>query len=302
MADEVVEPVEASNAGTKTPASKMRSPNYPVTDVLDAIERAKKVYSAIRFGSGAQDIVAAGMGYKGLNGASRTMISALKKFGLIDEVKDGLRLSEDAKALVMLSSSDVQYIESAKRCALKPAIFAEMFKQYGSSLPSDQPLRYILVKKGFTEEAANEVIRNYKKTIEFVVRLSPGGLDLPEQKTDSKDENIGEGIFTEAEESAPMSQTISRSNSGSIGLRQGSPEKKITETLYESVAELHLTLPGGCKAHVNFEGNVTKEAVERLRVYLEFFAEDQPSMKSASFPKSKEAELAPDDDSDANID
>ena len=66
-------------------AMKPRSPNYPACSLQKALDYARKVYSQNHLHTAPRDVVAKAMGYGTLNGGSLTAISALKKYGLLDE-------------------------------------------------------------------------------------------------------------------------------------------------------------------------------------------------------------------------
>ena len=237
----------------------LRSPNYPVTDIEGAIERIGKVYKSIRIGTQSPEFVAKSMGYKGLSGASRVMISTLRKFGLLEEGgKAGLRVTEQAKAIIMLPPSDPRYEEAVKECAFMPQIFAEMFETYGYDLPDDKPLQFYLVSKKFVPEVAIDVARNFRNTVEYVSRLNPQAESAEANNLTDLNVGLDSTRQSDTEQQAP----IPHSNAP-FG--------------YETTAELHIPLPGGAKAHIFFEGILTQESVKRLTDYLSYFADDQPS-------------------------
>ena len=57
--------------------SNQRSPNCPQITFLEAIEKGRKVYEHEHTHPAAKEVVAGDLGYKGLNGASLTVIGAL---------------------------------------------------------------------------------------------------------------------------------------------------------------------------------------------------------------------------------
>src|SRR3954453_5099781 len=61
-----------------------RSPNYPAISLPAAIERARPLYEVERHAGAPLSVALRHLGFRSLNGISRTYLSALKKFGLID--------------------------------------------------------------------------------------------------------------------------------------------------------------------------------------------------------------------------
>ncbi len=261
------------SAGAKSPSKPrvgagVRSPNYPVTDFPDAVERLKKVFGTIRTRPNSYEVIAQSMGYKGLNGASRTMMSTLRKFGLLEEVgREGLQLTGDGKALVMLPNNDPQYVAAAGRCALRPVAFADLYATYGVNPPGADSLKFVLVGRGFTTEAATEVIKNYRRTIDFL-QQTPGALDTSAENLDEDgtDEQSPPPNDMEDEEDAPsLKPRADTFFSSGIpdGMKVGLPTR-----------ELSVTLPNNSRAYVVFQGTATDRVILRLKAYLDVFTED----------------------------
>lgn len=66
--------------------------------------------------------------------------------------------------------------------ALLPPIHADLWKEYGANLPSDESLRYRLVgQRGFTETGFRDFIKEYRETISFAQMTSGFPSEEPEQ-------------------------------------------------------------------------------------------------------------------------
>jgi hypothetical protein len=110
-------------------------------------------------------------GYASLNGPAAQAVSALRKFGLVNEdgSKDDRVISVSDLAVVILShpSSDAR-AEAIKEAALMPQIHLEMWDTYGPNLPSDANLTWRLVReRAFTDTGAKEFLREWRETIAF---------------------------------------------------------------------------------------------------------------------------------------
>jgi len=192
---------------------KGRSPAYPAISLEKAIQRVRQLYIrdkqyAIPVSS-LPDI----WGYSGLNGPASLTISALKKFGLVNDegAKDERRIKVTDSAVHILNhpSSDAR-AEAIRDAALLPPIHRELWEAYGASLPSDANLEWRLTReRGFTETGAKEFIREWRETMEFA------GIDDRNQPDSSIDASEPEGddgktdaLRTQAESLAVASPSL----------------------------------------------------------------------------------------------
>jgi hypothetical protein len=110
-------------------------------------------------------------GYQNLNGPAGLALSALKKFGLVDDegTKDERRVRVTDLAVQILNHPSSDARETAiKDAALIPPIHREMWEEYGTHLPSDANLMWRLTRnRGFTETGAKEFIREWRETMEY---------------------------------------------------------------------------------------------------------------------------------------
>lgn len=162
--------------------AKVRSPNYPSISLSKAIELADKIFKRENTHKAAPEVMAKALGYSGLNGASLGTLSALKKYGLLEEVGKDLKISSDALTIVVDPKDSSDRIEAIKRTAFLPVLFSELQKHYGETLPSDENLRSFLLKKGFSPSMVDSPIRSYRETMELVNEVSSGYNELIKPK------------------------------------------------------------------------------------------------------------------------
>ncbi len=241
---------------------RTRSPNYPRLNLADAIERANRLYKAEHTHKTDKESVAVALGYTSLNGASLTAISTLKQYGLLQEDGDGLRVSQDVVALTMLPEGDPERIEALQRAASAPRLFSELRETYGETLPSDVSLRYALVKKGFSEKAANEVIRVYRDTLELV----------SEETGDYNDADDGQQTLEPPMEQTATNRQIPASQfyGGGVGVSN-------------DAREMMFQLPGNSAVRIELLGDVTQEGIDMLTTIL--------NAQKLAFPK--ESQIQP---------
>ena len=150
---------------------RTRSPNYPALSLPAALEKVGVLYKNQHTHSAPREVVAQGMGYNSLNGASATAISALHKYGLLERVGDDLKLSDRAMQILHPHSPD-EKAKATRDAASEPQLFAELAERFPGSMPSDDILRNYLIRRGFAPNAVSSVILAFRDTIELVERES----------------------------------------------------------------------------------------------------------------------------------
>ncbi len=268
---------ETNTEGARAEASRTRSPNYPAISLPEAIKRARQVYEKEHTHKTSSEVVAIAIGYNGLNGTSRSMTSALKKYGLLQADGDGLRVSSDAVDIFELPADDPISVEARRRAALKPPLFAEMKETYGDRLPSDANVRHWLIKKGFNPRMAADVIQLYKDTMESIAESGEAKPAVP-ANTPAGQQELGFEPNQTPPQQRVQQQTADSPNVGAPPMflapgRAGAPvggEAGATETL-------QCRISGSSIARVLFEGVITQEAVKKLIAFLELSADNYPS-------------------------
>lgn len=163
---------EYMNAENLTPKRQRgRSPGYPAISLEKAIQRVGQLYRADKQYPIPATTVPTIWGYASLNGPASLAVSALKKFGLVDDEgakeERTLKVTDLAIRILNHPSSDAK-LAAIKEAALMPPIHLEMWERYGRHLPSDENLAWRLTReKGFTDTGAREFIREWRETVEF---------------------------------------------------------------------------------------------------------------------------------------
>lgn len=256
-----------------------RSPRYPQLSLEDAIERVEKVYRAERTHKVEKKAIAKDLGYSSLNGASTSLISTLKGYGLLAEDKEGVNVTEDAVTLLRAPEDDSKKVEVLRRAAFTPKVFAELQEAYGddlSELPSETTLSYRLEKRGFLEKAASEVIRIYRDNLELV---SQSSAEYTATETVDQQPVEASQMETQQQNSVPPVRSIP---SGFAVADQES----FTETLQYRIS-------GDSRVRLLFDGMVTQEAIEKLISYLQLGKDDFPSRFDLARPADEQPAIEP---------
>jgi hypothetical protein len=149
--------------------AKVRSPNYPAMDLGEALEAIRPAWKAEHRNKMSRTVLAKHLGYTSLNGRALGKIGAVRAYGLIDGSGEELRVSDDA--VIALTSPDkvgFQYKDAMLRLATKSQLFQDLRKANPAELPSEDNLRFQLIQRGFTEEAAGKAAKTFLTTMRLV--------------------------------------------------------------------------------------------------------------------------------------
>jgi len=165
---------------------RARSPNYPAMSLPDAIERIHMLYKVQHTHAAPREVLVKGIGYNSLNGASATAISAIGKYGLLERVGDGMKLSERAMSIIA-PHNQAEKAQAIRDAAREPKLFAELLDRFPPPLPGDEVLRNYLIRSGFVPVAVSAAVLAYRETMDLVDREA-GGYDSPFPATEAAPE------------------------------------------------------------------------------------------------------------------
>lgn len=148
--------------------TRKKSPRAPSIALDEALDRALKAYGKERLHAAPTEVVAQNLGYKSANnGAALSALASLRYYGLVERPKDGLlAITKDVESY-KFSPSDEHKQSLLIDFLKKPAIFAELLVQYESGLPSDANIRYELIQRGFSPNAAESAVTVFRKSVDF---------------------------------------------------------------------------------------------------------------------------------------
>lgn len=148
--------------------ARVRSPNFPVISLPEAVERIERIYLKEQAVPAERETLAQHLGYSGMNGASLKVISALGKYGLLEEVGEKqFRVSHLAMA-IMHPADEQEKHDALREAASGPVLFQKLNAQFEGRRPSDTNLRSWLLRNGFAASAVDSVISAYSETMDLV--------------------------------------------------------------------------------------------------------------------------------------
>ncbi len=178
---------------------RQRSPNYPTIGLREAVDRTKK-FVAANGKAGAMPAIAAKLiGFASAHGQAYSALSALKKFGLLEE-KDGRVLpTQRGMEVAGLPESDPRRLKAIADAAVSPSIYAELFELYkNTNIPAnDETISGELITyKGFNPNAVKEFLKAFRETIEFagLSDLTVLGSGKQDGEAENKKPTVGQWV------------------------------------------------------------------------------------------------------------
>src|SRR5688572_26930584 len=106
--------------------ARVRSPNYPAMSLPAAIEKIRAVQGLEGKNAAPREVLAKHLGFSGLNGASATMLSALGKYGLLEQAGDGEAKVSPLAMTILYPHDATEKREALQKAAFRPALFAKL--------------------------------------------------------------------------------------------------------------------------------------------------------------------------------
>jgi hypothetical protein len=148
---------------------RQRSPNYPTVGLREAIDRTKRFVTANGKAGAMPAIATKLIGFASAHGQAYSALSALKKFGLLEEKDGRVTPTQRAMEIASLPDADPRRLKAIRDAALSPTIYSELFEHYkDTNIPNDDTLAGELVAyKGFNPNGVKEFLKAFRETIEF---------------------------------------------------------------------------------------------------------------------------------------
>lgn len=142
-----------------------KSPNFPAFGLKEAIDKVAKIFQQEGKSRIAPASAVKALDYSSLNGASLRVISALRQYGLLEDVQEDVKVSD--LAIHILHGEESERLELLRQAGRKPRIFHELLQEYGADLPSDESLKAkLFTKRSFsTPEAAQLCVEAFRETV-----------------------------------------------------------------------------------------------------------------------------------------
>jgi hypothetical protein len=182
------------------------------------------------------------MGYNGLSGASRTVLAALRQYGLVGSAEGAISLTDLAVDILVHEAGSTERAEAVKKAANTPELFRELGQTHSEA--SDSAINaYLITKRRFSPDGARKAIRAFRETTALASR-SDGGYSQARTATDAA---YGDDMTTP--QPAAQSQAVGN--------------QKVTPHL--------ISLSDGMRVEIKFIGReATSEDIQAAEDYLAF--------------------------------
>lgn len=148
--------------------ARVRSPNYPTLSLPEAIKSVTAIQAAEQHLAAPKEVAAKHLGYTSYHGLAGRVISAIEKYGLLEDVSgDKVKVSSLAMS-ILFPSSPAEKQKAINEAAFKPTLFAAIKEEWGGAQPSDENLRVYLIRRKFGSDALDRVIQVYRETMALV--------------------------------------------------------------------------------------------------------------------------------------
>ena len=141
-----------------------RSPNYPAVGLSKAVEDARSLWNNEKRSAVAPKVAAKAWNYTSYSGPARSRLSALKKYGFLDDSENGVRLTERGITVSVHKPDDREYLNALRKAALQPALFQELTQTHLDA-SDDAITTYLITKQHFSPEGAKQATKAFKDTI-----------------------------------------------------------------------------------------------------------------------------------------
>jgi len=150
-------------------SERKRSPNYARVSLKTIKERLVKYASNTDKEKYTEEEIAKKLHYSGITGASLPIISALKKFGLLESVGDNrFVFTDDVAKLISFNYKDNEYSTFIENIAFRPVLYQEIKNHFGKGIPDRNKFKEFLEIKGFISNSISTAIEAYTETIELI--------------------------------------------------------------------------------------------------------------------------------------
>jgi hypothetical protein len=110
----------------------------------------------------------------------------VRAYGLIDGSADELRISDDA-VVALNAPQGSDRTAALARLAARPSLYQELRKDFPDTVPSLDNLKFTLIKRQFTPDAAEKAAKSYLATMSLVSGI-PNSYNEPDEEEETETE------------------------------------------------------------------------------------------------------------------
>lgn len=148
----------------------MSSRRFPRFSLQEAIDRVRKVYHEEASRPFNDEVAVKHMGYAGISGASKTMLGAVRGYGLIVGRATDMKVSQDAVIILVDEQAEDQSErrEALLRCLQSNSLYAELLERFGNSSSEMNVAAYLQKSQGLSPSSASQAAKSFKDSLVIV--------------------------------------------------------------------------------------------------------------------------------------
>ena len=147
---------------------RVRSPSFPFIPLLAAVHRAGELYEAEKRNLIRMEVAVWHWGYSPRSSAGAQTIAALRAYGLLEDVRGELRLTDRAQHILIREEGSRERNDLLRQAALSPPLFSKLWERYGTDLPPDRSLgSWLVLELKVNERSVEDLLRSYRETLQY---------------------------------------------------------------------------------------------------------------------------------------
>ncbi|HEY8368385.1 MAG TPA: hypothetical protein VIM86_03645 [Thermodesulfobacteriota bacterium] len=152
--------------------ARTRSPNYPALPLEAAVRLAQALWKQEKRTTVPAEVAVRAWGYASLSGPARVRLASLKRYGLVEDDGEGVRVSALGMRLALEPPRSEGFTRALHEAALRPDLFRQLHDSHRDA--SDDALRsHLIFDRHFSEAGARLAVRAFRET------MAAAGLDAP---------------------------------------------------------------------------------------------------------------------------
>jgi hypothetical protein len=157
-----------------------RSVNYPFVTLEAAMEQARRLWASVGRNMVPMSTAGAAWGYGEKSSGLRSTVSALKQYGLLQDVVEGgnrqVRVTDRALDILLEPPGSPKHRNALGAAVLTPKIYREVFDRFPAGLPAQDHAisSFLLRERDFNRKAVARFIAGLRANIQFAGVHHPG--------------------------------------------------------------------------------------------------------------------------------
>ena len=157
---------------------RVRSPSFPFIPLPAAVHRAGELYEAEKRNLIRMEVAVWHWGYSPRSSAGAQTIAALRAYGLLEDVRGELRLTDRAQHILIREEGSRERNDLLRQAALSPPLFSKLWERYGADLPPGRSLRsWLVLELKVNENSVEDLLRSYRETLTFAGLLGEAPME-----------------------------------------------------------------------------------------------------------------------------